>query len=128
MSNDKKEWDSALAELKRAAHASGVPGEETGLWRVQHIDSSLSRLVRETEDSMRVIAVVGSPGALRDLSRMYPMYETTIYEKRSFSFKRDETGFRVYLGDASCSLSDTDVMNFIQKTMSEFKTRRPRVM
>lgn len=128
MNNEKKQWAEALAELIRVAHNSGVPDAETRLWKVQHIDSSLSRLVRETEDSMSVIAVVHSPGALRDLSRMYPLYETVVYEKRAFSLRRDESGFSVHIGDTSCALADSDVLDLIQRTMSEFKTRQPRVM
>lgn len=128
MNKDKRAWDSALSELMRAAQAAGVPSVETRLWRVQHIDSSLSRLVRETEDSMQVIANVNSPGALRDLGRMYPPIETEIFASRGRGVRlnRERTGFRFYVDGKNIRLLDEDIFRLLKNLIDEFKVHPPR--
>ena len=127
--NKDKQWEIALDTLVKVAHDAGVSESETNLWRVQHIDSSLSRLVRITGGSMSVIADgLYSPTALVALGRLYPSSDTIVYEKRDFSITRDKMAFRVAVGDSSCALADSDVLVMIQKIMSEFKIKEPRVM
>lgn len=128
---DKKEtaeWDSALIELIRTARAAGVPDSETRLWRVQHIDDSLSRLIREDKYSFRVISVVNTPGALRDLARLYPERDRILFTNAAVRVIRNDTGFKFNFGGETYKIHDVDMFNVLRAVMDDFKTTPPRVM
>lgn len=122
------EWAKALSELIRVAHAAGVPDKETNLWYVQHIDSSLSRLVRREQGSMQVIANVDSPGALRDLVRMYPPRERKIFSSLGLAIYRKTLGFKLVVSGAEYHIDEMTMFQMFQALMDEYKFQTPKVM
>lgn len=124
-----REWDSALADLMRAAQAAGVSDSETRLWKVQHIDSSLSRLVRETEDSMVVIADgLYSPGSLLALIRMYPPRERKIFSSLGLAIYRKTLGFKLIVSGAEYHIDEMTMFQVFKALVDEYNHQRPRVM
>lgn len=124
----KKNYAFAFENLKRAASGAGVSEEELNRWEIQHIDDSLSRLVRVTPGAMKVIATFNHPSGVSDLMKLYPPREEIVFQNGGFRLVRDEVGFTVYVGDSSVPLADEHVLKMMQNTIQSFNYKKPRDM
>jgi hypothetical protein len=69
---NRSQWESALADLKDAAHDSGVTPEQTDAWAVKHTGpNGRSEFGYYTDDGFRVIAVLEDPDGLRNLRHLF---------------------------------------------------------
>lgn len=69
----RSQWESALSDLKDAAHDASVPYEQTDAWAVSHpADGSASHLgAYDDNGEFQRLAMVVSPDALRSLASLY---------------------------------------------------------
>lgn len=69
---NRRQWETALADLKDVAHDSGVITEQTDAWSVRHTGpNGTCEFGYYTDDGFRVIATVKDPDRLRDLRHLF---------------------------------------------------------
>jgi hypothetical protein len=89
---NRSQWEGALSDLKDVAHDYGVAPEQTDAWSVRHVGpNGRSEFGYYTDDGFRVIAVLESPDALRDLRRLF--------EGLGVAQQRQDNWTNVTLGD-----------------------------